>query len=109
MDFLGAQTLGFIRSFGLGSAKMAHLPLILGPTGRAFQAPRRQVNSWLSRWGLFKEALINFMAYLGWSYKDNAQLLSLKNWCEFLTLKAFKAKRYFDIKNLTGLTASTLE
>ncbi len=60
-----------------------HLPLILGPD-KTKLSKRHGAKSILDykKEGYLKEALINFMVYLGWSYKDNSQLLSLEELAE---------------------------
>lgn len=68
--------------------EIMHLPLILGPD-KTKLSKRHGAKSILhyKKDGYLKEALINFMAYLGWSYKDNSQLLSLEELSEVFDYK----------------------
>ena len=94
--------LALYEALGWDVPKMAHLPLILGPD-RTKLSKRYGAKSVLDYRdeGYLKEALINFMAYLGWSYKDNAQLLSLEELRRVFNLKSVqKQNAIFDIKKL---------
>jgi len=94
--------LAIYEALGWEVPKMAHLPLILGPD-RTKLSKRHGAKSILDYRdeGYLKEALINFMAYLGWSYKDNAQLLSPDELIRVFSLKNVqKQNAIFDIKKL---------
>ena len=94
--------LALYEALGWPVPKMVHLPLILGPD-RTKLSKRHGAKSILDYRdeGYLKEALINFMAYLGWSYQDNAQLLSLEELKRVFGLKNVqKQNAIFDIKKL---------
>ena len=71
------------ETMGWKMPAMMHLPLILGED-KTKLSKRHGAKSILDykKEGYLKEALINFMIYLGWSYKDNSQLLSLEELAE---------------------------
>ena len=82
--------------------EIMHLPLILGPD-KTKLSKRHGAKSILDYRdeGYLKEALINFMVYLGWSYQDNSQLLSLEELVRVFDYnKIQKQNAVFDIKKL---------
>ena len=68
------------EALGFPRPKYAHLPLILGPD-RAKLSKRHGVVSIgdYRRWGYLPEALINFMALLGWNPGTNEEIFSIKD------------------------------
>lgn len=79
-----------------------HLPVILGPD-KAKLSKRHGAKSAFDyqKEGYLPEALNNFMVFLGWSYKDNSDLLSLKDLIKLFKLKDVrKANPTFDIEKL---------
>jgi len=94
--------LAIYEALGWPVPKLAHLPLILG-SDRTKLSKRHGAKSILDYRdeGYLKEALINFMAYLGWSYRDNAQLLSLEDLVKVFNLKNIQKQNcVFDIQKL---------
>jgi len=90
------------QSLGWPVPEIMHLPLILGPD-KTKLSKRHGVKSILDYKdeGYLKEALINFMVYLGWSYQDNSQLLSLEDLVKAFDYKKIqKQNAVFDIKKL---------
>jgi len=82
-----------------------HLPIILGPD-KAKLSKRHGAKSALDyqKEGYLPEALNNFMAFLGWSYKDNSDLLSLKDLIKVFKIEDVrKANPIFDIDKLKWL------
>ncbi len=88
-------------SFGWEPPLMAHLPLILNPTGkgkmskREGRAPDGQLLPVFTRGfqelGYLPEAMINFMALLGWSYDDKTEIMSRDELIERFTLERVNA------------------
>ena len=79
-----------------------HLPLILG-SDKSKLSKRHGAKSILDykKEGYLKEALINFMVYLGWSYKDNSQLLSLEELVKIFNYENIQKQNcIFDQKKL---------
>ena len=89
------------RAFGWEPPVMAHLPLILNPTGkgkmskREERAPDGSVRPVFVRTfqelGYLPEALINFLALLGWSYDDKTEIMSRAELIERFTLERVQA------------------
>jgi len=94
--------LALYEALGWQLPQFAHLPIILGPD-KTKLSKRHGAKSILDYRdeGYLKEALINFMVYLGWSYKDNAQLLSLEELARVFDWKKIQKQNcIFDIKKL---------
>jgi len=94
--------LALYEALGWQLPQFAHLPIILGPD-KTKLSKRHGAKSILDYRdeGYLKEALINFMVYLGWSYKDNAQLLSLEELAKVFDWKKIQKQNcIFDIKKL---------
>ncbi len=74
------------NAFGWEAPVMAHLPLILNPTGKGKMSKRegRAPDGTLlpvfvrrfEEMGYLPEAMVNFMALLGWSYDDKTEMMS---------------------------------
>jgi len=89
------------RAFGWEPPVMAHLPLILNPTGkgkmskREERAPDGSVRPVFVRTfqelGYLPEAMINFLALLGWSYDDKTEIMSRQELIERFTLERVQA------------------
>jgi glutamyl-tRNA synthetase len=95
------------QALGWEVPQIMHLPLILGPD-KSKLSKRHGAKSILDYRdeGYLKEALINFMAYLGWSYQDNSQLLSLEELVGVFDYKKIqKQNAVFDIKKLDWFNA----
>lgn len=88
--------------------QMAHLPLIMSPSGGKLSKRKAEemgipvnVRDYIKQ-SYEPDALINFLAYLGWSPGDDRELLSLDDLCrEFTMERVSKAGAVFDIKKLT--------
>ena len=94
--------LAIYEALGWSVPQIAHLSLILGPN-KTKLSKRHGAKSILDyrNQGYLKEALINFMVYLGWSYKDNAQLLSLEDLAKVFNVKNIQKQNcIFDVQKL---------
>lgn len=87
--------------------KMAHLPLIMSPSGgklskRKAESEGIPVNTKDYIRGHYEpEALVNFLAFLGWSPGDDSEIHSLKELCELFTLdRVSKGGAVFNHKKL---------
>ncbi len=82
--------------------KWVHLPLILN-TDRSKLSKRMNdvsVESYIEK-GYLKEALLNFVALLGWHSADDRELYTLEELCEEFTLeRVSKAGAIFDLTKL---------
>ncbi|MGB4961152.1 MAG: glutamate--tRNA ligase [Saprospiraceae bacterium] len=105
------------RFFGWEAPAFAHLPLILKPTGQGKLSKRDGAKfgfpvfplSWESdvaennftgfrEDGFLPEALVNFLALLGWSPGDDREMFTIDELCEHFSLdKIVKSGARFDI------------
>ncbi len=89
------------RAFGWEPPVMAHLPLILNPTGKGKMSKReerapdgRVLPVFVRRFeevGYLPEAMINFLALLGWSYDDKTEFMSRSELIERFSLDRVNA------------------
>lgn len=90
------------QAFNWPLPKFGHFPVILG-SDKAKLSKRHGALSALDYkdLGYLPEALISFMAYLGWAYQDNSELLDLNQLIKKFDLsKVHKANPIFDIEKL---------
>jgi glutamyl-tRNA synthetase len=90
--------------------KFAHLPLLLNPDRSKLS--KRQgdvaVEDYRAK-GYLKEALINFVALLGWSTSDNREIFTLEELVnEFSLERVHKSGAIFNIEKLNWLNAEHL-
>ena len=95
------------QAFGWKPPTMAHLPLIMSPNGgklskRKAESEGIPVNTKDYIAGNYEpEALINFLAYLGWSPGDDSEIHTMKELCELFTLdRVSKGGAVFNHKKL---------
>ena len=95
------------NAFGWEAPTMAHLPLIMSPTGgklskRKAESEGIPVNTKDYIAGNYEpEALVNFLAYLGWSPGDDSEIHSIEELCELFTLdRVSKGGAVFNHKKL---------
>ena len=89
------------KSFGWHAPVFAHLPLLLNPDRTKLSKRQGDVNveDYLSK-GFLKEAIINFIALLGWhEEKSDKEIYSLEELIEAFTLERVqKAGAVFDLQ-----------
>jgi glutamyl-tRNA synthetase len=95
------------EAFGWEPTAFAHLPLILNPDKTKLS--KRQgdvaVEDYLDK-GYLKEALINFVAFMGWNPKNEKEIFSLKELIEEFDLsKVNKSGAVFDLKKLEWINS----
>lgn len=98
------------ESFGWQSPVFAHLPVILGPD-KTKLSKRHGAKSVLDLRsdGYLKEALLNFMGFLGWSHPQEKELLSLTEFIEVFDLKDVgTVAPIFDLQKLTWMNGEYL-
>ena len=95
------------NAFGWEPPTMAHLPLIMSPSGgklskRKAESEGIPINTKDYISGNYEpEALINFLAYLGWSPGDDSKIHNMKELCELFTLdRVSKGGAVFNHKKL---------
>ncbi|MGI6580537.1 MAG: glutamate--tRNA ligase [Saccharofermentanales bacterium] len=91
------------EAFGWEIPKYVHLPLILGEDGTKL-SKRHGATTFeeLSKQGYLTEAIINYIAFLGWApSKDTREIFSLKELCEVFTISGIsKSPATFDYNKL---------
>ena len=95
------------NAFGWEIPKMAHLPLIMSPSGgklskRKAESEGIPINTkdYIEQ-HYEPEALVNFLAYLGWSPGDDSEIHSIEELCELFTLdRVSKGGAVFNHKKL---------
>jgi len=94
-------------AFGWEPPKMAHLPLIMSPSGGKLSKRKAEeegipVNTKeYVKQNYEPEALVNFLAYLGWSPGDDSEIHSLDELCELFSLdRVSKGGAVFNHKKL---------
>ncbi|CAN5272675.1 glutamate--tRNA ligase [soil metagenome] len=95
------------KAFGWDTPKMAHLPLIMSPSGGKLSKRKAEEEGIsINTRDYIKnhyepEALVNFLAYLGWSPGDDSEIHSLKELCELFALdRVSKGGAVFNHKKL---------
>ncbi len=80
------------RALGKRLPKFAHIPMILGQDGSRL-SKRHGATSVMEykRLGFLPEALVNFLALLGWSPGNDVEILSLQEMIEKFTLERVKS------------------
>jgi glutamyl-tRNA synthetase len=104
------------NAFGWQPPVMAHLPLILNPTGKGKMSKREDrapdgrvlpvfVRSF-EELGYLPEAMINYLALLGWSFDDKTEIMSREELIERFTLDRVNASpavwNYEKLDHLNG-------
>ncbi len=95
------------QAFGWEPPKMAHLPLIMSPSGgklskRKAESEGIPINTkdYIEQ-NYEPDALVNFLAYLGWSPGDDSEIHSLSDLCRLFTLdRVSKGGAVFNHKKL---------
>jgi glutamyl-tRNA synthetase len=85
------------QAFGWEPPTYAHLPVILSPTGKGKMSKRKTVGPGgreydvlvrdFRRKGYLPEAMINFLALVGWGYDDKTELFDRKDLIQHFTLE----------------------
>ncbi|MBU1036990.1 glutamate--tRNA ligase [Patescibacteria group bacterium] len=93
------------RALGWTMPQFAHLPLLLNPDRSKLSKRQSDVSveDYLDK-GYLPEALLNYVALLGWHPKDDKEIFSLKNLIKHFDLQRVqKAGAIFDLKKLKWL------
>ena len=126
--FLSACTNCFTHAFGWEAPEFAHLPLILKPTGKGKLSKRDgdklgfpvfpldwedpatdSVSKGYKESGYFPEAVVNFLAFLGWNPGTEQELFSLSELVESFDLKNMSIRPAHALTQIrqNGSTTST--
>ena len=98
------------QAFGWEIPQIGHFPVILGPD-KAKLSKRHGAKSVLDYRdeGYLAEALVTFMAYLGWSYQDNSELLPINRLIDEFDLKHIQSGNpIFDLAKLDYFNAKLI-
>jgi glutamyl-tRNA synthetase len=93
------------KAFGWEPPNFAHLPMILGPD-RSKLSKRHGATSIESyrEQGFLPEAIINFLALLGWSYDDRTEIFNRDGLISHFSLKRVgKTPSIFNVEKLTWM------
>jgi glutamyl-tRNA synthetase len=93
------------KALGLSSPRFAHIPLILGKD-RTPLSKRHGANSVgeFKRQGYLPEAMMNYLAHLGWAYDGKTEIFSKEQLVQKFTLeKVVKSPACFDYEKLQWL------
>jgi glutamyl-tRNA synthetase len=95
------------KALGFSAPIYAHIPLILNPDRTKMSKRHAAVDiSEYRAQGYLPEALISFLALLGWAPKDNKQIFGIENLIkEFDISRVQKSAAIFDIEKLKSLNA----
>ena len=90
------------RAFNWKIPQFAHLPLILGEDRKKLSKRHGAVSLLeYKKQGILPEALLNYLALLGWSPKENREIVSLKEMISLFRLEDInKSNAVFDFKKL---------
>lgn len=71
------------RAFGWDLPKFIHLPLLRNPDKSKISKRKNPVSlNWYKEQGFLPEALLNYLALMGWSMPDDKEIFSLKQFTE---------------------------
>ena len=99
------------RGLGAELPAFAHVPMILGPDGKRLSKRHgaASVEAYRDE-GILPQALVNFLALLGWSPGDDRELMTLDELTEAFTLdRILKKAGVFDPKKLEWLNGKYLD
>jgi glutamyl-tRNA synthetase len=100
-----AKHIALFRAFGTPAPQYAHIPLILNADGTKM-SKRDQGASLMSYrdWGYVPEAVVNQLLLLGWSPKDDSQLIPIANAIKLFDLpQVLRHNARFDATKLAWL------
>lgn len=98
------------RALGLPEPVFAHVPMILGPDGKKL-SKRHGVTAVgeYAREGILPEAMLNFLALLGWSPGDDREFMTSEELIHaFSTDRLLKSSSVFDMEKLEWLNGRHL-
>lgn len=99
------------RAFGWSIPEFAHLPLILNEDKSKLSKRKNKVSvdDYLAE-GFLPEALLNFLALVGWSSPDGKETLSLDEMVKNFTLdRVHKGGAIFDLKKLEWINGEYIK
>jgi glutamyl-tRNA synthetase len=98
------------RALGLSEPTFAHVPMILGPDGKRLS--KRHGATAVGEYeamGILPEAMVNFLALLGWSPGDDREVMALDELIQaFDPARILKKSGVFDVDKLMWLNSKHL-
>ena len=98
-------------AFGMASPSFAHVPLIMGPDKSRLS--KRHGSTSVQQFredGYLPEAMVNYLALLGWSYDDSAQLFAVDDLVEKFSIdKVSDTPAVFDYKKLQWMNGEYMK
>jgi glutamyl-tRNA synthetase len=98
------------RALGLAEPAFGHVPMILGPDGKRLS--KRHGATAVAEYeamGILPEAMVNFLALLGWSPGDDREVMALEELIEAFTVeRILKKSAVFDFDKLAWLSGKHL-
>ena len=103
------KQIAIANALGLNIPQFAHIPLVLDDRGRKLSKRHHgdlvAVNRYREQ-GYLPEAMLNFVARLGWSYDDKQEIFSVDELIDkFALQRVGKSGSVFDIKKLEWLNS----
>ncbi|MGH9866870.1 MAG: glutamate--tRNA ligase [Candidatus Polarisedimenticolia bacterium] len=98
------------RALGAALPEFAHLSLVLGPDGSPLSKRHGDTSVVdFRRRGVLPEAMVNYLALLGWSHPEGREALTMDEMVESFTLRRVgRAAAMFDARKLAWLNAHHL-
>lgn len=106
-----ARQILILEALGFERPQYAHIPLIMSPHGGKLSKRDPEVIPTLEyrNQGILKEALINFLAFIGWNPGDDTEIMSIQELIESFDLsKVQKGGGVFNIEKLHWLNKQYL-
>ena len=99
------KQLQILAALGAELPEYAHVPLLSGPDGKKLSKRHGSITvEEFRREGFISEALLNYLALLGWSYDDHTELMTRDELVERFTLERVgKSASTFDYEKLTHM------
>src|SRR6266516_6375282 len=99
------KQLQILAAIGAELPRYAHVPLLNGPDGKKLSKRHGAITVEEFRAaGFIPEALVNYLALLGWSYDDHTELMSREELIERFSLERVgKSAATFDYEKLTHM------
>src|SRR5881392_3524598 len=99
------KQLQILAALGAELPQYAHLPLLNGPDGKKLSKRHGAITvEEFRREGFIPEALVNYLALLGWSYDDHTEIMSREELIERFSLdRVGKSSATFDYEKLTHM------
>ena len=99
------------ESFGWEQPVFAHLPILRNPDKSKLSKRKNPVwASWYLAEGFLPEAMLNYLALLGWSHPEGKEIFSIEEFVELFDLKDIRpAGPIFDLVKLTWVNQQYIQ